>query len=297
MPVELKRTPGVLSPGFTLVEILVVVTVIAMVIALLLPAVNMTREAARRSVCGNHLRQIGIAQQNYLESYRSFPIGCIECTFLPGRNNHRNKMISWNVALLPYLEQLSTWKIFDYNYAAKSAQNRVATATVIPAFLCPTTSRIAYTSGDINRNGEWDAGDEMGYTDYGGIYGVEGIGRSAPVGLQHFLIADSLGVMLYEIPTEPDAIRDGLSFTALVGESTGRGYQQQSEWSNGHNCFAQNQDIGINVTTDNELHSEHSGVAGVVFCDGHVRYLDQSVEQTVLISILTRSGGESISFQ
>ncbi len=276
--------------GLTLVELLVSVTIIAVLIALLLPAVQVVRESARRTACGNNLRQIGLALANYQNEYMCFPIGCIEC-----RSKSRKK-IAWNVAILPYLEQENIWKIFDYNYPAKSLQNRRATGSHVPSFLCPSTSRESMTSGDINHNGKWDPGDDMAYSDYGGIYGVEGIGRTAPFGSAHFLEENSLGVMLYEVPTKPAAILDGLSQTVIVGECAGRTYLQESEWANGHNCFAQEQSTGVNVNRSNELYSEHAQVAGVVFCDCHVRFLHTSMEQAVLVAVLTRTGNEVVKF-
>jgi len=279
--------------AFALVELLVVAAITAVLIALLLPAVQHAREAARRSVCSNHLRQLGIALHNYENALRFFPTGCLECSFVLGQNTAAKKTIAWNVATLPYLEQTAVWKQFDYEHTVKSPQNRAAVGVVISTFLCPTTLRTALTSGDINGNGQWNPGDDMAYTDYGGIYGVEGVGRNAPPSSQHFLEPGSLGVMLYEWPTQVTDIRDGLSQTIVVGESAGRTHQQQAEWANGHNCFAQEQNTGINLTADNELHSDHTGLVGVVFCDAHVRHLDESIQQSVLTALLTRSGNET----
>ena len=275
--------------GVTLVELLVSMTVVAVLIALLLPAIQMARESARRTSCSNHLRQIGIALLNYQSVQTSFPIGCIECKLGTTR-----KKIAWNVATLAYLEHQHVWQAFNYNFAARSPENRHASGTLIPGFLCPSTSRDSWTTGDLNRNGRWDPGDDMAYTDYGGIYGVEGVGRSAPFRSKHFLEPGSLGVMLYEEPIKPAAIRDGMSQTVIVGESAGRTHLHQAEWANGHNCFAQEQSTGINVSRHNELFSEHPQVAGIVFCDGHVRHLHSSIAQPLLIAILTRDGNESV---
>ncbi|MCH2128289.1 MAG: DUF1559 domain-containing protein [Pirellulaceae bacterium] len=279
--------------GFSLVELLVAIAIISILMALLLPAVQSAREAARRQTCGNHLRQLGLALQHYENALGFFPTGCLECSFIPGQRSTTKKRIAWNLATLPYLEQTVLWQQFDYRFAAKSSQNRVAVSTVIPTFLCPTTARAELTSGDVNGNGNWDPGDNMGYTDYGGIYGIEGTGRNALPDADHLLEPGSLGVMLYEWPTRTGDIRDGLSRTIALGESAGRNYQQQAEWANGHNCFAQDQNTRVNESADNELHSDHPGLVGVVFCDGHVLHLDESISQDVLLALLTRAGHET----
>ena len=283
------------SLGFSLIELLVVITIIGVLISLLLPAVQAAREAARRTSCSNNMRQIGIALCSYDYTHKAFPIGCIECRFGSNPNPVDMKMIAWNVALLPYMERDAVWREFDYDYPAKHIKNQQAVKTVITTFLCPSTWRPSYTTGDINKNGLWDPGDNMGYTDYGGIFGVEGSGRSAPIGFPHYLKPDSLGVMLYELPTTATEIKDGLSNTVVVGECAGRGYDEDSEWANGHNCFAQEQNTGINQSPGNELKSDHSGGAQVVFCDGHIAFLAETIEQKMLLGLLTRDGGETNS--
>jgi prepilin-type N-terminal cleavage/methylation domain-containing protein/prepilin-type processing-associated H-X9-DG protein len=279
--------------GLTLVEVLVVIAVVAILAALLVPAVQAARESARRVNCSNNLHQIGVALTGYQQARRVFPIGCIECT--PGRNppGQPMRMIAWNVATLPYLELADLFDLFNYAYPAKSQENRKVTHVVVPAFLCPSTPRTFLTTGDRNGNGRWDPGDDMAFTDYGGIYGVEGPTRSAPLGSRHYLNRQSLGVMLYEEATAPATITDGLSQTVIVGECAGRGAEGQSEWANGHNVFAQEENTGINKVHDNELYSYHADGAQVVFADGHVQFLNQAIEQAVLNALLTRAGGES----
>jgi len=298
-PAPARRRPCVVrvpaNRGFTLIELLVVMVVIGILMGLTLTGVQRVREAGRRTACKNNLRQIGLALHHYQSNRGEFPVGCLECRFGSARPGKRMRMISWNVALLPLLEQEGVSRLFNYEYPAKSPQNREAVSKVIPAFLCPSTVRSEYTSGDINGDGKWQPGEDMAYTDYGGIYGVEGPGRSARFGSFHYLDDRSLGVMLYEEPTPASEVRDGLSNTVVVGECSGRGYQQQAEWANGHNCFAQHEQVGINESLDNELHSDHPGGAQVVFADGHVEMLDEGIEQEVLNALLTRAGGELVN--
>ncbi|MCA9099277.1 MAG: DUF1559 domain-containing protein, partial [Planctomycetaceae bacterium] len=90
--------------GFTLIELLVVIAIMAILVALLLPAVQQAREAARRMSCKNNLRQIGLALQNYYDAHTLFPPGCVNSTGpivqRPVGYHH-----SWIVSLLPYLDQ------------------------------------------------------------------------------------------------------------------------------------------------------------------------------------------------
>ena len=265
----------------TLVELLVVVAVLAAMVAILLPAVQGTREIARRVTCGNNLRQIGLALHAFESARGTLPVGCLECATRAPR-----RQIAWNVFLLPYFEEAGAAAAFDMRFSYKSAENRRAGGCVVPSFLCPSTmrtGRTGRTTGDRNRNGAWDAGDDLAYTDYGGMYGV-----SYPVAKP---LPEHAGVMQYEKPTRIRQVTDGLSRTVAVAEDTGRDASFQSEWANGQNIFDQWHANPINADQNNEIWSDHPGLAGAVFCDGHVEFLHEATAQPVLISLLTRAGG------
>ena len=269
--------------GVTLVELLVVVAVIAALIVMILPAVQGAREAARRTVCGNNLREIGCGIYGHETARAVFPVGCLGCMGPP----FPLRQISWNVFLLPYIEQSTAAAAFDTHFAYRSIENRAAAGVVIPLFLCPSTSRTTRkgpTTWDRNGNGQWNPGDDLAYTDYGGMFGVgHPVARPLP---------EHAGVMQYERPTSARQISDGLSHTALVAECTGRDTSYQSEWANGQNIFDQWHTTGINRSQNNEIWSDHPGLAGLVFCDGHVEFLHESIEQAVLLALLTRAAGD-----
>ncbi len=278
--------------AFTLVELLVVIAVIGVLVGLLLPAVQAAREAARRTLCQNNLRQIGIGLVGHETAHREFPAGCIGCRF--SRNPSDRKYIAWNVATLPYLEQLAVWKQFDSTQPIGSPKNRKAVSAVIPTFLCPDAQRDFPTAPEYIFNGKWDPGEGMGLTDYGGMAGVEGPGRDAlPEDYENYYRNEqSRGVMLDEIATRGVEISDGLAHTVIVAERACPELDE-SQWASGANCFAQHQEIPINQTWKHgEIYSEHPGQAGVVFCDGHARFLAESIDQSVLVALLTRAGEE-----
>lgn len=269
--------------GMTIVELLVVVAVIAALLALILPAVQGSREAARRTVCGNNLREIGCGIYGHEMARRAFPVGCLGCQGPP----FPLRQVAWNVFILPFIEETDARDAFDTRFAYRSAENRAAAGRVIPLFRCPSTSRTKRTgptTGDRNGNGRWDPGDDLAYTDYGGMFGVgHPVAKPRP---------EHAGVMQYERPTSARQITDGLSHTALVAECTGRDASYQSEWANGQNIFDQWHTTGINRSQNNEIWSDHPGLAGLVFCDGHVEFLHESIEQVVLLALLTRAAGD-----
>ncbi len=119
--------------GFTLIELLVVIAIIAILMALLLPAVQQAREAARRTQCRNNLKQIGLALHNYLDSQNAFPPSyCV----VPGVTTTVGGQWSAFARILPYLDQANVRNLIDWN-VAYSTQINVAT-TRIPIYLCPS---------------------------------------------------------------------------------------------------------------------------------------------------------------
>ncbi len=138
------------SRGFTLIELLVVIAIIGVLIALLLPAVQSAREAARRSQCTNNLKQIGLALHNYENSNGAFPPAgkSTYYAFSPPNSQFVN-----GVGLLPrllaFLEQVPTYNAinFSLDYNHLSGANFTGYSTVISAFLCPSAVRAGRGTG------------------------------------------------------------------------------------------------------------------------------------------------------
>ncbi len=271
--------------GLTLVELLVVMAVLGTLVGLLLPAIQAAREAARRSGCANQLRQLGLGLVNYESVHGTFPIGCVECYY---RLPPPRRQLAWTVPLLPFIEQQAVADRYHTEQRFDASANLAAAGTVISTFLCPSTHRTERqgpTTGDINGDGDWDPGDDVAYTDYGGLYGVSFDTLE--------ILPEHEGVMVYERAIAPRQISDGLSRTAVVGECAGRTHVWDSQWANGKNLFDQTYNNPINESQDNELWSDHPGGVQLTFCDAHVAFLSEAVDQAIVLSLLTRQGGDS----
>jgi prepilin-type N-terminal cleavage/methylation domain-containing protein/prepilin-type processing-associated H-X9-DG protein len=280
----------------TLVELMVVIAIISLLVALVLPAVQAARETARRSQCQSNLRQIGIAMQLHASAHGAFPVGCMgnraDFTVTPPAPA---RFISWCVPLLAFLEEEALAATIDLSFPSYHLANKPAAGTVLPALLCPSTlaDPLLNNVDDPLRqtNGLWKG---AAFTDYAGIYGVEGPTRVRDdAGAIQTIHDNSLGVLIYDVPVAPREVVDGLSKTACVAETVVR-RQIESEWINGQNIFAQDESTPINVRrpAGNEIGSPHAGGALVAFCDGHIEFVAESIEQDVLNAMLTKAGSE-----
>lgn len=132
--------------GFTLIELLVVIAIIAILVSLLLPAVQQAREAARRTQCKNNLKQLGLAAHNYHDVYNKFPPGFTQTTNLPAAGPGLGGFQGTSVfcAILPYLEQANLYSTFDQAVPKRNIATKpgVLSGTVVQAYLCPSDAGI-----------------------------------------------------------------------------------------------------------------------------------------------------------
>ncbi len=130
-----KRWPR----GFTLVELLVVIAIIGLLIGLLIPAVQSAREAARKSVCGNNLKQIGLALHMHVAAFKAYPAGCVS-DLAPDKDD-AGPGWAWGVKLLPFIEQAAMYKDVNIKQKIESAFSIATRMQSVPVFICPSDSQ------------------------------------------------------------------------------------------------------------------------------------------------------------
>ena len=320
MHIGSRNTPLRLPPSaFTLVELLVVITIIGILIALLLPAVQAAREAARRMQCSNNLKQVGLGLLNYENSVGALPIG----SSLTGNPGHAYGH-SWWMRILPYLEQKALYDRFDTEAvytgwvgdSGNSYNRDVLRDVTIPFMICPSSSLDRF---GLNAPEHFDA--NVLEPDYTGISGAKDHVTTRPKddgGVSGHL-SDG-GVLLRATSVKIRDITDGTSNTMMVGE--------QSDWcreasgdkmdcrSDGWHGFAMGADYeterSFNITCvwhpvnqksysgwgiagnqgpNRPIQSAHPGGAQVLFADGSVHFLQESLAIQILYNLANRDDG------
>jgi prepilin-type N-terminal cleavage/methylation domain-containing protein len=215
------RCTSVRRQGFTLVELLVVIAIIGILVALLLPAIQAAREAARRNSCSNNLKQIGIALQNYHDTYKSFPPVAVfgrQGPFPQGAYHH-----TWCLMILPFMEQQPLYDTVDLTLPVWIQPIR---NTVVPVYLCPSDSGFGTKPSETH---------DIAVTHYVASEGYHWWPGPAVPNFPFAPGVDFQGVFAGGQATRMAKVTDGTSTTIVVAESNSTGYKPLADgwWKNG----------------------------------------------------------------
>ncbi len=300
--------------GITLVELLVVITIIAILIALLLPAAQAGREAARRARCANNLKQIGLAIHNYFGAVGCFPPGYV--SIVPGLQPTDLEFgpgWGWGTMVLQFIEQTPLHAAVNFNLPITDPGSQTVRASNLSVYLCPSSVgaapiRLSDSSGKSLVNdlspgqyvasaGQFQVADWP--SDNNGVFF-----RNSRVGLRDITDGSSLTMMAGERSrTISDATWVGVIPSAEFCTKPTRDYEECRPsyamvlahtgptppggywWVVVPNSKA--------AAADN-FWSLHPGGCNFVFCDGSVRFLKETIAARVFSSLSTRAGGEVI---
>lgn len=309
--------------GFTLIELLVVIAIIAVLIGLLVPAVQKVREAANRMSCSNNLKQLSLAFLNYETTNSQFPLAYTN-------PNGATKFHNWSPFILPYIEEGNRVKDYNMNVEWWKTPNREIVITKIKTINCPSTPN----PDRIQDKPETTPPNKTGaVTDYFPPTGlVPEINQYLSAADQIPASLDTRGVICWWQANNPTNrladILDGTSNSIMLGECAGRedvwrrgvmtpvAYTgapkvrarggawattdnpytigSRNPWDASFTAIPGNPGINNSNEWGHGFYSFHSGGANFAMADGSVRYLAQSIELKTLAAMVTRAGGEVI---
>ena len=279
------------NTAFTLVELLVVIAIIGILVALLLPAVQAAREAARRISCENNLTQLILAVQNYEMSYRAYPPGTVEEKG-PIVNEAKGYHHNWVSRLLPYIEEKNTYNHIDFAVGVYDDKNAPARKVRMPSFECPSMA--------------FAPSPERGYSCYAGVHHD----LDAPIDTTNH------GVFFLNSAMHYEDISDGSAHTLFIGEKL-PDPPNDLGWMSGTRWTLRNTGLGLNAETRKRdrgrygnpqaddpaaqtavvggFDSPHPGGVIFAFGDGSVRFISDSIVQETLQQLAHRADGKLLS--
>ncbi|NOX53397.1 MAG: DUF1559 domain-containing protein [Planctomycetes bacterium] len=273
--------------GFTLIELLVVIAIISLLVALLLPAVQQGREAARWTRCRNNLKQLGLALLNYEMVHGALPPGVVNPDG-PIRSVPEGYHVSWTVQILPQLDLTPMFHRWDFARGVYDPANRPLARTQISVFLCPSDS-----ASEAARPGA------IVSTNYAAVHND----AETPID------EDNNGVFFLNSVLSLRDIRDGATNTLLLGEKVIG--PRELGWFSGTRSTLRNAGVPINYETEKlssdqwaqaladplyvgGFSSRHAGGASFCLGDGSVRFLNESITPEVLMRLANRDDGEIV---
>jgi prepilin-type N-terminal cleavage/methylation domain-containing protein/prepilin-type processing-associated H-X9-DG protein len=307
------------SSGFTLIELLVAVAIIALLAALILPAVQTVRESARRTQCKNNIKQLVLAMQTYESAQQVYPL-----SYGKGPFTGDNTGASWMQMILPGIEQGNLCANLRFGRPLSDPQNTAVAQTVVPAFLCPSDDSNGLMGFRANVPGIWAvnnykacAGSNWNWGPFSPLVSTAGRNANTPDGLDHgngiiWRGYTGVGGGLIAGPGGPPPatraaqIRDGSSHTFAVGEAVPEWCRHT--WWYWFNATTATCAIPLNYRRLPDLQvtgegdwpenysflSRHSGGGQFGMADGSVRFVSDSIDFKVYRALGTISGGEPV---
>jgi prepilin-type N-terminal cleavage/methylation domain-containing protein len=308
--------------GFTLIELLVVIAIIAVLITLLLPAVQQAREAARRTQCKNNMMQIALALNNYMMAHEALPPGTQNVSGPIQSKEGAGYHMSWMTQILPYLEQQNVYNHIDFNKSVYDPANVPARQQRINSFLCPSdgSSGVSPTAGitsyygihndfetpiDVNQNGVMFLNSSIRYeqiTDGSSntIYVAEcRLNTGSDLGWMSGT-RSSLRNLVVATPNNPPAAAPssndpaGGPIAASQPEATFRLHATSLSNINGSNLRQELADMEAGREFVGGPSSFHVGGGHFVMGDGAVRFISQNIDPKTFRNLGHRSDGEML---
>lgn len=296
-----------LRRAFTLVELLVVIAIIGILVALLLPAVQAAREAARRMACSNNMKQLALGMLNYENQFGRFPPGEIHGGswnngyHRPSNYDHcewDGQMGIWNNLIFPFIEQQAAYDQIDFEIRKQwhSAANREILRSTFDVFLCPSDPYRGLTT-------DWASSQNKArichyYAVAGSIEGSNTPHPGSVATYSHCNYHD--GMYFNDSNTRAADVQDGLSNTAMLSETWGRispNHDAPGESSRGmnlHTVVYLDWTPNSNQSNPWKSNSFHPGGVFMAFGDGSVRFVTDAVRLEIFQAYATIRGGEVI---
>ena len=301
-----------------MVELLVVIAIIGILIALLLPAVQAAREAARRMQCCGNFKQVGIALHSYHAAYNTFPPGVVGVDGNTGSGCGPSRSSStwggfwaWGARILPYIEQEQVFEQIDFTQSYYSytppMTNQQAGKNIVPTYLCPSdpqgpelvsaSSASSTYPEDVARTNIVGVADSYDWT-CASSDGVAHHARPRQLSAADGMMAELDGCRVRDVA-------DGTSHTLMIGEVTGAGPGTNwSQWWSAFGLLDTREGInGPNTVPgggsyvglyENGFSSFHPGGCHFAFGDGSAHFLNEEIDFRVLSALTTRAGQEPI---
>ncbi len=298
--------------AFTLVELLVVIAIIGLLVALLLPAVQAAREAARRTQCASNLRQLAVAMQMYQDANKILPPASVRRTV----GSDRTRFSSAFVCVLPYHEEEAAFEAWNFRASADLGTNTAIVKRPLAIHRCPTMTNLE-VFGDVSSGGYCE--NHALPSSYALSTGTYYHGRveyygSSPADLpRNKLVHNGAFVQhgpgYYSVGLDDIATADGTSNTILLGEMAMKilNYDQDpcykggnTQWAIAYPSQALASTAGVfntdyNAGQDLEaFRSDHENGVYLAFCDGSVRFIDEMIDARTLNALATRDGEENV---